>query len=288
MRFEESGLPATPLVQQAFYYAHAKFFAEHSEKLRKLITEGLNEQLADMGKALERAFKEKKLSEAQYEIEKKKLEKMREKGPQLVEENVEENVKRLFKKNVVGRAQEMKESSTSPVVVALLADAMRSVKDYFEIEQKFGAPIAKTLMEIQHMNLYPREADALLEKADPLARRVYMVSVAIQLEGAQKMLKMMKTQFPKGIPAGMISGFDDAEVLFGHIKAAYGSHPDLDRRLVTTFNSVAKDLRSSYRIEIGNDNKPLLIKDSSPPPSDPPKKSGDKKKDDGPNFGDVF
>lgn len=267
MEFKDSGLPQTKLVEDAFNFSKANALSnekdamnDFKQQIDMIFTQRemmLTMQKEDMG-----------MPEADYEREKKKLEKGREEqmrmGPQLIRQELNN----MFVNRRVGLAKEINNNTDKPteelVAAVMLIDCVRSPLDYKNIAEKFGDGVADLIAEVVHIDAYPSEREDNLNKAAPDTKRAYLAMLVASLDGISKQVEKMaktnpgqKIMFPPG----------QEETLFRDAQPVWGNDKKLDSRFVDAFNKASASAGSVFRLEVDAKGELELVKDSAPPPS---------------------
>lgn len=267
MEFKDSGLPQTKLVEDAFNFSKANALSNEKDAMKDfkqqidmIFTQRemmLTMQKEDMG-----------MPEADFEREKKKLEKAREEqmriGPQLIRQELNN----MFVNRRVGLAKEVNTNTENPseelVAAVMLIDCVRSPLDYKNISEKFGNGVADLIAEVVHIDAYPSEREDNLNKAAPDTKRAYLAMLVASLDGISKQVEKMaktnpgqKIMFPPG----------QEETLFRDAQPVWGNDKKLDSRFVEAFNKASASASSPYRLEVDAKGALELVKDNAPPPS---------------------
>ena len=267
MEFKDSGLPQTKLIEEAFNFSKANAMSNEKDAMKDfkqqidmIFTQRemmLDMQKSDMG-----------MPDADYDREKKKLEKAREEqmrvGPQLIRQELNN----MFANRRVGLAKEVQANTERPseelVAAVMLIDCVRSPLDYKNISEKFGNGVADLIAEVVHIDAYPSEREENLSKSAPDTKRAYLAMLVASLDGISKQVEKMaktnpnqKIMFPPG----------QEETLFRDAQPVWGNDKKLDSRFVEAFNKASAAASSVYRLEVDAKGDLELVKDSAPPPS---------------------
>lgn len=267
MEFKDSGLPQTKLIEEAFKFSKANALSNEKDAMKDfkqqidmIFTQ--REMMLDMQK------NDMGMPEADYDREKKKLDKAREEqmrvGPQLIRQELNN----MFVNRRVGLAKEVQANTENPseelVAAVMLIDCVRSPLDYKNISEKFGNSVADLIAEVVHIDAYPSEREENLTKSAPDTKRAYLAMLVASLDGISKQVEKMaktnpnqKIMFPPG----------QEETLFRDAQPVWGNDKKLDSRFVAAFNKASAAASSVYRLEVDAKGALELVKDSAPPPS---------------------
>lgn len=267
MEFKDSGLPQTKLVEDAFNFSKANALSNEKDAMKDfkqqidmIFTQRemmLTMQKEDMG-----------MPEADFEREKKKLEKAREEQMRLGPQLIRQELNNMFVNRRVGLAKEVNSNTENPseelVAAVMLIDCVRSPLDYKNISEKFGNGVADLIAEVVHIDAYPSEREDNLNKATPDTKRAYLAMLVASLDGISKQVEKMaktnpgqKIMFPPG----------QEETLFRDAQPVWGNDKKLDSRFVEAFNKASASASSVYRLEVDAKGDLELVKDNAPPPS---------------------
>lgn len=294
MKFYESGLPDSKLVEEAFDYSAVNTMSNQKDALKNfsqqvVMMHSQNMMMLDAEKRMG------SMSEDEYDKQKKMLEKMRDDqmnaGPMLISEELG----KMFVAKRVAPAKEIADHCTNaaPELIAavLLIDCVRSPIDYQNIEKKFGSAVAGLIAEVVHIDAYPSERDTNLAKAGADTKRAYMSllitsldQIVEQIKRSSAMNPMHQAMFPPG----------QEEQLYSNAKLMWGNDAKLDARFVESFNKASEAASSVFKLEVDASGELELVKGAPPSPKGPafkprgPKPPGGKGGDNGGLGGDVF
>lgn len=286
MDFNQSGLPNSKLVEDAFNYSRKNAQGNQKEALKSFnqqieIIHNQQITMLDMDK------EQSGMSEADYNKQKRDLEHLRDEqlklGPALIKRELEN----MFEQRRVGPAKTVvaHADNTSHELVAaiLLIDCVRSPLDYKEVSAQFGDKVANLIAEVVHIDAYPSEREDNIKKAKPDTKRAYesllitsLEQIVKQIERAAKDNPTQKIMFPPG----------QEEQLYSDVKNLWGNDKKLDQRFMVAFNKASDAAASPYKLEADPKTGALeLVKGIAKKPTGPkPKGPG------GPGGigGDVF
>ena len=277
MRFEDSGLQSDDLIVNAFNYAQTYTRSLSEEVLldcKKLIEANYEDDFD----ILEEALENEEISQDEYEQEKSILEIMRDEDiKKIMPANAQKELDRVFRDNCVGPALEIQQHSENPspalIATALLASCVRDPVDCKKIEKNFGENIAGLIAEKLHIKAYPSTHAASTAAASPDTKRLFMAELANDFREATVVKKL-------GPDETAYLSFEQAKSAVVEAELLWGNDKKLDNRLVDIFNLAAKALFSPLRMELDENGKLGLVRNTH---KDPPKTSRKKKP---PNTGD--
>jgi hypothetical protein len=269
MDFAETKLPQNPLIQDAFKYSQnyamtvllKEFTAQFMEQLEMQFEQ--NKVMLDMARRGEEVTKE----EYQKELAdmKKNYEQGKKVGPIIMKKQTEQ----FFRNQRVALAQELAQAgSASPDVIAaaLVMDCLRSPVDAKSIGKALGDGIAGLAGEIAHIRAYPEEQNTLIGAASDDAKRLYMAVMTVEFTNLKRDAQKMKKDMPE---AAMTFSEGREQDIHKHLMALAPADIALAKRVVSTFNDVARELGSRYQMEMGADNSIFLVKSDAPRINDP-------------------
>jgi len=259
VKFEDTKLPADKVVVDAFNHAN-----ENNKAGATAIRKQLDAQFKSVFLQLDALKETGRINEAQYGMEKARLEQQQKMIPQIIQQELDARFKLT-----VAPAQELQAHSenTSPEVLAatLLLDSVRDPVDFEEIAAKFGSEVAGPLKQVLHIHAHdePATQEANLNKASSDEKRIYAAEIASDLEQVPAAAKRVQ-------PGTALTL--EAESVFKQIEQVWGNDRKQDARLVDVFNKAATALKSAFTIEI-NGTAPVLVKNKPsvlPPVKKPP------------------
>ena len=261
MKFEDTNLPQVELVRDAFNHAYANSRTELTEIFKQQIEFLYQNQIMslDMEKA------EGRLTEEKYLEIKAQRDNIREGQLKQLPLIVEKQIDPMFsttKLALVSEIQNHSEAPSSPALIAatLLADSVRSVKDYLKLDAKFGGAVSAVAADINEIKAYPDKAEANLAAACSDAKRIVMARMILSLDRIPAQVEKLKGMTPQFPPNEELN-------VFAQTKALWGNDKKQDKRVVEVFNKAAALLKSPYKIEISETNSaPVLIKGGNTPP----------------------
>lgn len=292
MKFLQSGLPSNNMLEEAFNYSFKNVMNTLDESM-KSFTQQIG-MLHDQHMLMLNADKKAGMSDDEYKMNKSALEKMRDEqlkmGPPMITEELEKSF-------VARRLGPVKEAMThsdnaSPEVLAalLLTECVRSPVDFRNIEKTFGSAVASIIADVVHIDAYPSERDANINKASSEVKSVYQVLMITSLDQMTQQIEqaiaanpMQKIMFPPG----------QEEQIYTGAKLLRGNDKKLDARFIEVFNRASDAASSPYKLEVGTDGELELIKGAVTPrkgktPIVPPPKGPGNGNGGGGLGGDVF
>lgn len=270
MNFDDFGLPPVQMIQDAF---------THSQNA---VQSTLKEELANFERQITRMFRDSfmmlqierqqtKMPDDVYKRELAQLQEIRKQqlaaGPRLVGNELDKR----FAANNLRPAQELFKSAdhAAPEAIAatLLAECVRSPRDFREIEKAFGPVVADILADILHAENYPAERTQIIASISDDAKRAYTAMTIATLEAtcdrADLFAKRSAGQrmiFPEG----------QEEHIFDNFKQVWGIDAKLQERMLEAFNRAAEKLLSKFRMEkdAGGDLQLVPFTPPEPPAKD--------------------
>lgn len=270
MNFDQSGLPPIQLVQDAFAYSQNHIKSGRGAMLKDFERQ-INRAHRENVMMLDQTKRQSKMSDEEYKRELQELEELRNQqlkaGPMLISRELD----KLFVKNHVAPARELFRSAekAAPEAMAaiMLAECIRSPKDFRTIEGQFGPVVANALADLLHLEAYIEERKANLVAApDDVKRAYYAMTIASletigeQAEAFAKRNPGRRIVFPEG----------QEDLLFENTKAIWGMDKKLDERMMAVFNKTAALVMSKVRFAKDQDGDLSLVPYTPPKPPSPP------------------
>jgi hypothetical protein len=257
MRFEETGLKENTLVRDAFNYAAAYYKSVALDMVRQNLEDSYMKQLTalDSGQATGR-YSDEEYNErlARYD---QSLEAQKKRLPQFAEQQFNA----LFNKKKIAPVltiqQHSDESTPERLAAALLLDCARDSVEHKNLEERFGTAVAGPIAEILHADSYPGSRNDALAATSSDAKSIYAAEIIASLNQLPDDARMAEMQGQKLLLP--------ARALFAQAQPLMGSDKGLDTQLVDAFNRAAEILASPYRIEIGTNKIPKLVKTKGAP-----------------------
>jgi len=276
MRFENTGLVKDALVEKAFDFAQnytQTLAPEITEKLGGQLQDSYDEQIGQIGAALD----DGRIDQTKFDALKAQLDRSLDAQQKRLPQIVQRQLELAFIQGTVSPVLELQRhsESASPALVAtaLLSACVRDPLDFQKIEKAFGGAVAGIIAELEHIKAYPASANDSLSTASPDAKRIYLSHVTHELD---KVLDQI-LQLPPG--AALQFPPRQEESILGKAKAVWGNDEKLDKRLVTVFNRAAEALSSEKRIAV-DVNAGLTLVAAPDPSTLPGYKKGPKMKGD--------
>jgi len=268
MEFKDSGLPQNKLVEDAFNYSKANALAGEKEALKN-VQQQVGMIFDQQKMELDMLKQGGAISDAEYEEEKKNLEKQRQMQMGALGPMIQKGLMEMFSGKRVGPARELQQHSdgASPEVLAavMLVECVRSPIDYENIEKKFGGAVAGLVAEVAHIDAYPSERSENLKKAGADTKRAFISRALTDMEATTKAIeKASKNPFARiMMPPGQ------EQDLFEDAKAVWGADKKLDARFLQLFNKFTEAAGSTFRAELDAKGELELVKGAAP--AKPPK-----------------
>jgi hypothetical protein len=265
MKFDQSGLPASKLIEDAFNHSYAHLMSGQTESLNHF------KQQIDLAHRqnmmMLEAEKRRGMPEEEYNKEKAMLERMHgeqlKMGPALIQKEFEKNFSLRRLRPALELNKHSDAATPEALAAILLVDCVRSPRDYIEIEKNFGPAVGRIIAEVVHMEAYPAKRLENLAAADAATKRTYsaltLSNLDLLVEQVAQLAKSNSGQrivFPQG----------QEQHIFEAVKISWGNDAKLDARTVDAFNRAAGAVGSLYRIEVKADGQPDLVRGTPPVP----------------------
>lgn len=271
MNFDEAGLPPIQLVQDAFNFSFAYVKSGYSEVLKDFKRQITRIRDANI-KELDEAHRQKEITEEEYTRHMIDNEESFKQQMKLCPTYVSNELKKRFAYNHLIPARILfKNSETSgPEVLAalLLAQCVRSPKDYKEIEKTFGPVVGDLVAELIHIERYTEQRNISLGEAAPDIKRAYAVQLMVSMMSAAEQADLL---LKRGRQPSFSQNYE--EDLFETIKLMWGTDATLDAHLVALFNKAVALVSSPVRLA-DQDGNLRLVPYTPPAPPKPPNNGG--------------
>lgn len=283
MNFDQSGLPANQLVQDAFNHSY-KYLMATTPDLMKSFERQISRMYRDERIMLERS--KKNMSEQEYQETLKELEEgLKEQlkaGPGIIKRQLD----REFANSKVRPAQELfrhaDKASPEALAAVMLVECIRSPRDFKAIEDNFGPVVATMVSDLIHIEVYASERAKTLDGVSQDVKRAYLASSIAELATVGERAVAFAKQNP-----GQRMIFPDGheQTMFDSAKKIWGIDAKLDARLIEVFNKTAEVVLSKFRFEKDADGDLALVPFT--PPTPPKQISGPKKPPTPPGPGNI-
>lgn len=266
MKFSDSGLPQTSMIEEAFNYSRAHVMSGRNELVKEI-----EREFDMMRRQTLMAIEHKKgaglMTEEEYKAGLENLKQVHERQMSQVSQIADRELDMIFSVRRLKPAQELAQHAAAqdPVAIsaALLIDCVRSPLDFVRLQEKFGSNIATTVAQTVHVDAYPAERIENLTNFSKSSKSVYAALVVTNLDAIAERVNAVAKQTPAQtivFPPGQ------EEHIFEGIERLWDNDKKLDKRLVDSFNKAAIAVKSVYRVEVDNAGKPELVKGTPPTP----------------------
>lgn len=283
MQFNESGLPASKIIEAAFYYSQ-NYLKEKAvqvgEEMSQETRRNFQRQIKALQKAADRSGDPATIEKINKQID--MFEKMCEQTLKSIPGTLAIELKNKFNIGCVGAAKELinhaEKSSDTLVAAVLLLDCVEpsSIADHIAITDKFGEEVADIIADISHVEAHPTKRAENIAALSDDSKRVLLAQNIAGIHSTSKTIKESLVQIfnQEGLPEeikDMILGSVVAQIppgmiegVFEQVKLLYGNDKKLDARVILTFNEMMATLKKDTRIV--NNNGVLQLTEGNIPP----------------------
>ena len=283
MQFAETKLPQNPLIQEAFEYSQQHIMTKVVPETIRDFTDQIKAQFEQKKAMLEMALESEEITQEQFQKDMSTLNKNHANLTKAIPFAAKKKTEDMFRTIDVACAQELAQvNSVTPeaIAAALLLNQVRSPVDSKNIAKQFGDGVADLISEIVHIKSYPMERSAKIAACSEEAKRIFMGGMIVEFMQMKKDLIALKKEM--GSEEITFTSTKEKDI---HAEIVLLAPADitLAKKLTAVFNEAAKEMRSPYHIEIGDNNDIYLVETKAPRINDPsrilPPGTKDKKPD---------